>query len=49
MQLACYEFMSKLDRLYANVSKVGICFKNQLIIYSFPHDHRRQCKPPQLH
>lgn len=36
MQLACWEFMSKLDVLYANVSKVGICYKNQRIMYSFP-------------
>ena len=37
MQLACYEFMSKLDTLYEDVNKMGICYKNQRVIYSFPH------------
>lgn len=38
MQLACYEYMSNLDRLYAqNKNVMGICYDNQRIIYAFPN------------
>ena len=37
MQLACYEYMAKLDKLYGDSKNVtGICFKTQKMIYSFP-------------
>lgn len=37
MQLACYEYMAKLDELYGDFRNVtGICFKTQKMIYSFP-------------
>ena len=37
MQLACYEYMGKLDELYGDFRNVtGICFKTQKMIYSFP-------------
>ena len=37
MQLACYEYMAKLDRIYKDSTNVtGICYSSQRIIYSFP-------------
>lgn len=37
MQLACYEYMARLDRLYKDSTNVtGICYKTQRMIYSFP-------------
>lgn len=37
MQLACYEYMAKLDKMYGDFKNVtGICFKTQKMIYSFP-------------
>ena len=40
MQLACYEYMGKLDKLYSkNKNIMGICYDNQRIVYSFPSIH----------
>ena len=36
MQLACFEFMSKLDSKFALISKTRFCHQHQRATYSFP-------------
>lgn len=38
MQMACFEYMSKLDEFFAATKKMGFCYAKQRIIYSFPKD-----------
>lgn len=36
MQLACFEFMSKLDSKFAFIPKTRFCYQHQRVTYSFP-------------